>query len=66
MDWESDDIIEAFKKFRQKCHLKVFPKGTTDEEKVSHILLGGGAEKVWIYIIHGISASKMVAGQRKY
>ncbi|XP_069778269.1 uncharacterized protein [Narcine bancroftii] len=44
MDGEADDIIEAFKKFKQKCNLafKSFLKGVTPEEKVSCILLWTG------------------------
>ncbi|CAI9729108.1 Hypothetical predicted protein [Octopus vulgaris] len=44
MNWDSDDIVEAFKKFKQKTQLafKSFLKGTTAEEKVSYILLWTG------------------------
>uniref|UniRef100_A0A0L8HIW4 Uncharacterized protein n=1 Tax=Octopus bimaculoides TaxID=37653 RepID=A0A0L8HIW4_OCTBM len=35
MNWDADDIVEAFKKFKQKCQLafKSFLKGTTADEK---------------------------------
>ncbi|CAI9719522.1 Hypothetical predicted protein [Octopus vulgaris] len=44
MNWDSIDIVEAFKKFRRKSQLvfKSFLKGITDEEKVSYILLWTG------------------------
>ncbi|CAI9720143.1 Hypothetical predicted protein [Octopus vulgaris] len=44
MNWDSIDIVEAFKKFKQKTQLvfKSFLKGITDEEKVSYILLWTG------------------------
>ncbi|CAI9723013.1 E3 ubiquitin-protein ligase MIB2-like isoform X1 [Octopus vulgaris] len=37
MNWDSDDIVEAFKKFKQKTQLafKSFLKGTTADEKVN-------------------------------
>ncbi|CAI9737569.1 Hypothetical predicted protein [Octopus vulgaris] len=36
MNWDSDDIVEAFKKFKQKTQLafKSFLKGTTADEKM--------------------------------
>ncbi|CAI9714867.1 Hypothetical predicted protein [Octopus vulgaris] len=35
MDWDSSDVVEEFKKFKQKTQLafKSFLKGTTDDEK---------------------------------
>ncbi|CAI9716277.1 Hypothetical predicted protein [Octopus vulgaris] len=44
IDWYADDIVEAFKKFKQKTQLafKSFLKGTTADEKVSYILLWTG------------------------
>ncbi|CAI9740930.1 Hypothetical predicted protein [Octopus vulgaris] len=41
VNWDSDDIVEAFKKFKQKTQLafRSFLKGTTEDEKVSYILL---------------------------
>uniref|UniRef100_A0A0L8FJZ7 Retrotransposon gag domain-containing protein n=1 Tax=Octopus bimaculoides TaxID=37653 RepID=A0A0L8FJZ7_OCTBM len=44
MNWDADDIVEAFKKFKQKTQLafKSFLKGTTADEKVSYTLLWTG------------------------
>uniref|UniRef100_A0A0L8FTP1 Retrotransposon gag domain-containing protein n=1 Tax=Octopus bimaculoides TaxID=37653 RepID=A0A0L8FTP1_OCTBM len=44
MNWDADDIVEVFKKFKQKTQLafRSFLKGTTADEKVSYILLWAG------------------------
>uniref|UniRef100_A0A0L8ICH3 Uncharacterized protein n=1 Tax=Octopus bimaculoides TaxID=37653 RepID=A0A0L8ICH3_OCTBM len=44
MNGEADDIVESFKKFKQKTQLafKSFLKGATADEKVSYILLWTG------------------------
>lgn len=51
MNWDADDVVEAFKKFKQKSQLafKSFLKGTTDEEKVSYILLWLGEKGLDIF-----------------
>ncbi|CAI9721422.1 Hypothetical predicted protein [Octopus vulgaris] len=51
MDWGSDDILEAFKKFKQKTQLafKSFLKDTTDDEKVSYILLWSGNKGIDLF-----------------
>ncbi|CAI9721459.1 serine/threonine-protein kinase Nek4-like [Octopus vulgaris] len=38
MNWDSSDVVEEFKKFKQKAQLafKSFLKGTTDDEKYLH------------------------------
>ncbi|CAI9715336.1 Hypothetical predicted protein [Octopus vulgaris] len=51
MNWDSDDILEAFKKFKQKTQLafKSFLKGTTNDEKVSYILLWMGNKSLDLF-----------------
>lgn len=43
-DWDADDVVDAFKKFKQKSQLafKSILKGATTEEQVSFILLWSG------------------------
>ncbi|CAI9734445.1 Hypothetical predicted protein [Octopus vulgaris] len=51
MNWDSSDVVEEFKKFKQKAQLafKSFLKGTTDDEKVSYILLWSGNKGIDLY-----------------
>ncbi|XP_035676225.1 uncharacterized protein K02A2.6-like [Branchiostoma floridae] len=44
MDWNADDPVKTFQKFKQRIELafKTFLKDATDEEKVSYILLLAG------------------------
>ena len=51
MDWETNDSIMAFGKFRQKCELmfKSILKDASGEEQVSYILLWAGEKGLDIY-----------------
>ena len=51
MNWDADDVVEAFKKFKQKSQLafKSFLKGSTTEEQVSYILLWSGERGLDLY-----------------
>ena len=51
MDWETNDLILAFGKFRQKCELmfKSILKDADGEEQVSYILLWVGEQGLDIY-----------------
>ncbi|CAI9717392.1 Hypothetical predicted protein [Octopus vulgaris] len=42
MNWDSSDVVEEFKKFKQKAQLafKSFLKGTTDDEKLTAFVSG--------------------------
>ncbi|XP_035658200.1 uncharacterized protein K02A2.6-like [Branchiostoma floridae] len=44
MDWNADDPVKTFRKFKQRIELafKTFLKDATDEEKVSYLLLLAG------------------------
>ncbi|KAI8500833.1 hypothetical protein Bbelb_216510 [Branchiostoma belcheri] len=51
MNWDEDDLIGAFQKFKQKADLcfKSFLKETTPEQKVSYILLWSGERGLELY-----------------
>uniref|UniRef100_A0A0L8FNQ1 Retrotransposon gag domain-containing protein n=1 Tax=Octopus bimaculoides TaxID=37653 RepID=A0A0L8FNQ1_OCTBM len=59
MNWEADDIVEAFKKFKQKTQLafKSFMKGATADEKVSYILLWTGEKGLDLFNSWNMSES---------
>ena len=51
MDWDAPDRISAFARFTQKCQLMLSSalKDTSDEEKLSYILLWSGEKGLDIF-----------------